>query len=172
MVPQYAIESVVRNHGYKPDDAMILLKPREGERTLRTEDILATIKVRPQPRPPKPGSPGAHVQCVQGDCDCDVQEHGSSTALVLLPGVQYYTGQVFDMAAITKAGHEQVWHIPLLSACDASPATNSPSPSRILVLRCLRVASLATTSPMPLATSRSSCTPGTSTLPAGARTST
>lgn len=50
--------------------------PREGEHTLRTEDIVSTI-----------------------------QKHGDSVALVLFSGLQYYTGQVFDMKAITEAGH-------------------------------------------------------------------
>ncbi|MHA6249424.1 kynureninase [Pontibacter sp. CAU 1760] len=73
---QYALETQTKFHGYNPDEAVIELFPREGERTLRTEDILASI-----------------------------QEHGEELALVMMGGINYYTGQVFDMAAITKAGH-------------------------------------------------------------------
>ena len=42
---QYAIESCVRNHGFDPKQAMVLLQPRAGEATLRPEDILAAIEV-------------------------------------------------------------------------------------------------------------------------------
>ncbi|WP_223670033.1 kynureninase [Kangiella shandongensis] len=72
----YAVESQIKYHGFDPTESMILLKPRDGEEILRDNDILQAI-----------------------------QEHGDSTALILLPGVQYYTGQVLDMEAITKAGH-------------------------------------------------------------------
>ena len=70
----YAVESQVKFHGHDPDDAMILLKPRAGEECLHSEDILATIDA-----------------------------HADELALILLPGVQYYTGQVFDMQAIADA---------------------------------------------------------------------
>ncbi|GAA4379067.1 kynureninase [Hymenobacter koreensis] len=73
---QYAVESQVKLHGYAPHDAIVELVPRAGEHTLRTEDIEAKI-----------------------------QELGDSLALVMLGGVNYYTGQAFDMAAITRAGH-------------------------------------------------------------------
>jgi len=73
---QYAIESQVRFHGYDPADAIVEVKPREGEYTLRTEDITAQIA-----------------------------EHGEEIALVLFGGINYFTGQWFDMEAITKAGH-------------------------------------------------------------------
>ncbi|WP_201977664.1 kynureninase [Hymenobacter rubidus] len=73
---QYAMESQARLHGLAPDDAIVELVPRPGEHTLRTEDIEAKI-----------------------------QELGDSLATVLIGGVNYYTGQAFDMAAITKAGH-------------------------------------------------------------------
>lgn len=73
---QYAVESQVRFHGFKPDEAIVELKPRAGEHTLRTEDILAAIR-----------------------------EHGNSLALVMMGGVNYYTGQAFDMKSITDAAH-------------------------------------------------------------------
>ncbi|NRF38231.1 kynureninase [Pedobacter foliorum] len=72
---QYAIESQVRFHGYDPKDAIVEVAPRVGEYTLRTEDILARIA-----------------------------EQGDELALVLFGGVNYFTGQWFDMEAITKAG--------------------------------------------------------------------
>ncbi|MER2997302.1 kynureninase [Pontibacter populi] len=74
---QYALETQTRFHGYNPDEAIVELYPREGEHTLRTEDILQSIK-----------------------------QHADELALVMMGGINYYTGQVFDMEAITKAGHE------------------------------------------------------------------
>ncbi len=74
---QYAVESQIRFHGYDPATALIELKPREGESTLRTDDIVETIK-----------------------------REGSSIALVMLGGVNYYTGQAFDMKTIADAGHK------------------------------------------------------------------
>ncbi|MBO9728641.1 MAG: kynureninase [Chitinophaga sp.] len=73
---QYAVESQVRFHGYDPKDAIIEVAPREGEHTLRTEDILSVIAA-----------------------------HKEEIALVLFGGINYFTGQWFDMPAITKAGH-------------------------------------------------------------------
>ncbi|MES2457733.1 MAG: kynureninase [Bacteroidota bacterium] len=73
---QYAIESQVRFHGYDPVEAIIEVSPRAGEYTLRTEDILFAIK-----------------------------ENGAELALVLFGGVNYFTGQWYDMPEITKAGH-------------------------------------------------------------------
>ncbi|OKL40675.1 kynureninase [Pontibacter flavimaris] len=74
---QYALETQVKFHGYTPGEAIVELFPRAGEHTLRTEDILQSIK-----------------------------QHGEELALVMMGGINYYTGQVFDMASITKAGHE------------------------------------------------------------------
>ncbi len=73
---QYAFESQVKLHGFNPDEAIIEVKPREGEYSIRTEDIIGTI-----------------------------EKHSSSIALVLFSGVNYYTGQVFNMPSITKAAH-------------------------------------------------------------------
>lgn len=73
---QYAMETQARFHGYNPDDAIIELKPREGEYTLRTEDILA-----------------------------EIEKHKDSLAIVMMGGVNYYTGQAFDMKTIAAAAH-------------------------------------------------------------------
>ncbi len=75
---QYAMESQVKLHGLNADEAIIEVHPRDGEYHLRTEDILATIK-----------------------------EHGSTVAVVLFGGVNYYSGQVFEMENIAKAAHEE-----------------------------------------------------------------
>lgn len=74
---QYAVESQIRFHGYDPTDSLVELTPREGESTLRTEDIIDVI-----------------------------ERESDSIALILLGGVNYYTGQAFDMKTITQAGHE------------------------------------------------------------------
>jgi len=74
---QYAFESQVKYHGFDPDDAIIEVKPREGEYAIRHEDIVSAIK-----------------------------QSGNQTALVLFGGVNYYTGQLFDLKAITDAAHE------------------------------------------------------------------
>lgn len=75
---RYAVESQIRFHGYNPESELIELAPREGEVTLRPEDILAFI-----------------------------QQEGHRIAMVLMGGVNYYTGQVFDMASITREAHQQ-----------------------------------------------------------------
>jgi kynureninase len=72
----YAVQSQLRFHGLDPRDGLIRVRPREGERVLRTEDVIDAIRAT-----------------------------GDDLALVLLPGVSYLTGQVFDMAAITAATH-------------------------------------------------------------------
>ena len=74
---QYAVETQVKFHHFKPADAIIELLPRRGEKTLRTEDILQTIA-----------------------------ENKDSLALVLLGGINYYTGQLYDLKQITLAAHE------------------------------------------------------------------
>ncbi|MGB3075312.1 MAG: kynureninase, partial [Chitinophagales bacterium] len=73
---QYAMETQVRYHGLHPDDAIIEMKPREGEFTLRTEDILQAIK-----------------------------DNADELATIMLGGVNYLSGQLFDMKTITEAGH-------------------------------------------------------------------
>ena len=72
----FAVESQVHQRGFDPAASLVTVTPRDGEEILRTEDLLAAIA-----------------------------EHGDELALVLLPGVQYYTGQVLPMAEITAAGH-------------------------------------------------------------------
>ena len=74
---QYAVESQVKFHGYNPANAIVEIAPREGEFTLRTEDIVA-----------------------------EISRQGDELALVLFGGVNYFTGQLFNMDAITKAGHQ------------------------------------------------------------------
>lgn len=73
---QYAIESQVRFHGFDPKEAIIEVNPKDGAYTLQTEDIVQAIA-----------------------------DHADEIALVLFGGVNYFTGQWFDMPAITKAGH-------------------------------------------------------------------
>ena len=75
---QYMLQSQVRFHGFDSNDAIVEVKKREGENFWRTEDVLKTI-----------------------------EEVGDELALVLIGGVNYYNGQVFDMETITKAGREQ-----------------------------------------------------------------
>jgi kynureninase len=74
---QYALESQVKFHGLDPDKAIVELAPRSGEHTLRKEDILQVIA-----------------------------EHGEDLALIMIGGVNYYTGQLMPMEAITEAGHK------------------------------------------------------------------
>ena len=71
----FVLESQANLHGLGAD-AIVEVFPRDGEHTLRTEDIVSAIR-----------------------------EHGDTIALVMFSGVHYYTGQLFDMEAITQAGH-------------------------------------------------------------------
>src|SRR5690606_2126034 len=75
---QYALESQVLFHGFNPKDAIIEVHPRKGEHTIREEDIEKTII-----------------------------EHKDTLALVFWGGVNYYTGQLFDMNRIAKAARAQ-----------------------------------------------------------------
>lgn len=81
---QYALETQINFHSqrggeplFDPKDALIELKPRDGEHTLRTEDILQAI-----------------------------EDNKDGLALVMMAGVQYYTGQLFDIRAITQSAHK------------------------------------------------------------------
>ncbi|MBI3141573.1 MAG: kynureninase [Bacteroidetes bacterium] len=74
---RYAAASQARCWGLEPKEAIVELQPRPGEHCLRTDDIIQTI-----------------------------HELGDTLALVLLPGVQYYTGQAFDIGTITHHAHQ------------------------------------------------------------------
>ncbi|GIV33986.1 MAG: kynureninase [Chitinophagales bacterium] len=74
---RYAVQTQLKLRGYNPQEGIIELTPRPGEYTLRTEDILYSI-----------------------------ENHKHELALILLGGVNYYTGQFFDIPAVTQAGHE------------------------------------------------------------------
>jgi kynureninase len=74
---QYMLESHVQHYGFDPDEAIIEVRPRYGEHSIRPEDVLTVIN-----------------------------SHRDELALVLLSGLNYYTGQVFDMENITLAAHE------------------------------------------------------------------
>ena len=73
---QYTLETHVKQRGLNPEDVIIEVWPGEGEVNIHHEDILATIEA-----------------------------HKDDLALVFWGGLNYYTGQVFDMKAITAAGH-------------------------------------------------------------------
>jgi kynureninase len=79
---QYMLQTQVafhaKNIGFNPSEAIVEVKRREGELNIHHKDVMAKIK-----------------------------EVGDELALVIIGGVNYYTGQVFDMQAITKAGHDQ-----------------------------------------------------------------
>ena len=71
----YAVASQAVHHGLDPAETVVRLKPRPGEDNLRTEDVVAFL-----------------------------EREGGTVALVMLGGVNYLTGQLMDMPAITKAG--------------------------------------------------------------------
>lgn len=73
---QYAVETQVRMHGFDPADAIIEIAPKEGEHLIDDEQFIDAIK-----------------------------KAGDSLALVMIGGVNYYTGQFFDLGGITKAAH-------------------------------------------------------------------
>ena len=75
---QYAIKSQIKFHGFDVATSLLELTPRAGETTLRDEDIVAAI-----------------------------EREGDAVALVLLGGINYSTGQAFDMPSIVKAGHKK-----------------------------------------------------------------
>ncbi len=74
---QYALESQVKFHGFDPAEHLIEVAPREREQLIREEDIIAAI-----------------------------EKYGDEIAMIMIGGVNYYTGQLFDMETITKAGHK------------------------------------------------------------------
>jgi kynureninase len=75
---QYAVKSQISLHGYDPSTSLIEVSPREGEITIRPEDIFEII-----------------------------EKEGNSIALILFAGVNYLSGQVFEFKNITQKGHEQ-----------------------------------------------------------------
>lgn len=68
----YAMKSQIAHHGFDPREGLVLVRPREGEFTVRKEDI-----------------------------DAAIEEHGEQIALVLFAGVNFFTGQFFDVKSIT-----------------------------------------------------------------------
>jgi kynureninase len=73
---RYALMGVARAHGFDPDDAVVILAPRAGERELRTEDVTAFL-----------------------------DREGASVAVVVLSAVDFRTGALLDIPAITAAAH-------------------------------------------------------------------
>jgi kynureninase len=74
---RYMIETQMRWHGIDPGEALIEIAPREGEHLLRDEDLLAAV-----------------------------EHHADELALVFFGGVNYLTGQCFDLPALTRAAHD------------------------------------------------------------------
>ncbi|MFT5635533.1 MAG: kynureninase [Cognaticolwellia sp.] len=74
---RYLLETQAIHHGLDPDEAIIEVSPREGEYLIREEDIIATI-----------------------------EEHSDELALVFFGGMNYFTGQLFDMEKLTQVAHE------------------------------------------------------------------
>lgn len=75
---RYAVLSQLKFHGLNPRQSLIEAAPREGESIIRKEDLMAII-----------------------------DGEGDRIALILLPGVQYYTGQAFDLEQVTRFGHRK-----------------------------------------------------------------
>ena len=73
---RYAVESQLRFHGHDPAEHLLELRPRPGEECIRPEDVEATL-----------------------------EREGEHIALVMLGGVNYYTGQFFDLKKITELSH-------------------------------------------------------------------
>src|SRR5438105_2851546 len=73
----YAIKTQIRHHRLHPKESLVLARPRKGEATVRTEDIVALI-----------------------------EKNAESLAVVLLAGVNFFTGQFFDIAAVTTAAQQ------------------------------------------------------------------
>jgi kynureninase len=75
---RYAVASQAKIHGIEPNEAVLTISPRNGEVLLRMEDIEALLEQR-----------------------------GEQIALVMLGGLNYYTGQYFDLKRITELGHQK-----------------------------------------------------------------
>jgi kynureninase len=74
----YAIKTQIAHHGLNPKDALVLARPRKGEFTVRTEDVVDLI-----------------------------EKNADQLAVVLIAGVNFFTGQLFDIPTITKAAQKQ-----------------------------------------------------------------
>jgi len=74
---KYAVESQLRHHGFDDKEGLVLWKPRKDEELLRYEDLEQIL-----------------------------EEQGKDIALILIGGVNYYTGQFFDLKRITQLGHQ------------------------------------------------------------------
>jgi kynureninase len=74
----YAIKTQIAHHGLDPNDALILARPRKGDFTIRTEDIVELI-----------------------------EKHADQVAVVMFAGVNFFTGQLFDMEKITAVAQER-----------------------------------------------------------------
>ena len=74
----YAIKSQIAHHGFDPDESLLLARPRKGEYAIRQEDIESLL-----------------------------EKHGDEIALVLFAGVNFFTGQLFDIARITAAAQKR-----------------------------------------------------------------
>jgi kynureninase len=72
----YAVKTQIVHHGFEPNESLILARPRKGEFTVRQEDIEATI-----------------------------EKHADRLAVVMIGGVNFFTGQLFDIPKITAAAH-------------------------------------------------------------------
>src|SRR5213596_1740902 len=73
----YAIKTQIMHHGLDPQNGLILTRPRKGEFTVRTEDILDVI-----------------------------EQHADQLVVVMFAGVNFFTGQLFDIAEITAAARK------------------------------------------------------------------
>jgi kynureninase len=74
----YAIKTQIRHHGLDAKEALVLARPRDGAAIVRTEDIVTLI-----------------------------EQNGDSLSMLLLAGVNFFTGQFFDIAAITAAAKKR-----------------------------------------------------------------
>lgn len=74
---QYVLETQAKFHGFSPEDAILEVKPREGEYLIHHEDILS-----------------------------EIEKHKNDLALIMIGGVNYFTGQAFNMKEIAEAGHK------------------------------------------------------------------
>ena len=78
----HAVQSQLRFHGYDPEQDMVLVRPESDDQPISHASIIESI-----------------------------EQHRDQLALILLPGVQYYTGQVFDIRAITEVAKK--YSIPI-----------------------------------------------------------